>query len=164
MADWSAEQYLKFEKERTQPVVDLLHRMDGEPSSILDVGCGPGNSTHQLAQRFPCAEIVGVDSSEDMLRRAREQYPDLRFERRLVPDGLDADKHWDVIFSNACLHWIPHHETLLPRLMERLHPQGVLAVQMPLVQRAILPHLRWARPRFSLSFRKSESLAVCTLV
>ncbi len=70
---WNAKQYLKFEAERTQPAIDLIARLDGlAPRRILDLGCGPGNSTALLARRFPKAELIGADASEDMLSRARK--------------------------------------------------------------------------------------------
>lgn len=76
MADWNAVQYMKFESERTQPSVDLLNRLtDLAPKRILDLGCGPGNSTHALAEKFPAADIIGIDSSEDMLIKAKAAYP-----------------------------------------------------------------------------------------
>src|SRR4051794_20936123 len=78
--DWSASTYLRFEDERTRPAVDLLARVAVErPRKIFDIGCGPGNSTELLAQRFTAAEVVGVDSSPDMLAAARERLPKARF-------------------------------------------------------------------------------------
>lgn len=137
MSDWSSEQYRKFEKERTMPSVDLINRIEVTPHSILDIGCGPGNSTNSLAKRFPAAEITGIDSSDDMLCRARETYPDLTFAKCFVPEGLASYPKFDLVFSNACLHWIPDHRSLFPKIMERLNTGGVLAVQMPLVNDAL---------------------------
>lgn len=136
MNEWNAEQYMKFARERTQPSVDLISRLDFSPRSILDIGCGPGNSTAMLKDRFPNAKILGVDSSDNMLKKARESYPELEFKKCFVPDGLSALGKFDLIFSNACLHWIPDHEALLPKLIEKLNDGGRLAVQMPLVQYA----------------------------
>lgn len=141
MADWSSEQYRKFEKERTMPSIDLINRIEIAPHSILDIGCGPGNSTNRLAKRFPDAEITGIDSSDDMLRKARETYPDLTFQKCFVPDGLASYPKFDLVFSNACLHWIPDHGSLLPKIMERLNMGGMLAVQMPLVNDAVFYRL-----------------------
>lgn len=137
MGDWDSKQYTKFEKERTQPSIDLISRIDIQPQSVLDIGCGPGNSTNKLAGRFPAAHLIGIDSSENMLERARKTYPELEFKECTVPDGLAEFGNFDLIFSNACLHWIPDHETLLPKLMEKLTTGGMLAVQIPLTQQAV---------------------------
>ncbi len=134
MADWNSGQYLKFEGERTQPAIDLAQRIaNPNPKRILDLGCGPGNSTRVLRERFPGAEIVGADNSPDMLERAKEDYPELEF--RLFDatrDFAELGGKWDVIFSNACLQWVPDHRNLLPRLLAALRPGGELAVQTPL--------------------------------
>ena len=114
--------------------MDLARRLNpAEARRIVDIGCGPGNSTRVLKDVLPQAEILGIDNSENMIRKAREKHPELEFQR------LDADKElerladdWDAIFSNACLQWIPDHRTLIPRLMSRLRPGGMLAVQMPI--------------------------------
>lgn len=137
MNDWNSKQYTKFEKERTQPSVDLINRISVTPKSVLDIGCGPGNSTNQLALFFPDADILGIDSSKDMLQNAARTYPSLRFRKCVVPDEIDRLDSFDLIFSNACLHWIPNHRELLPGLMEKLNKGGMLAVQMPLVRDAM---------------------------
>lgn len=137
MNDWNSNQYTKFENERTQPSIDLIRRINIFPESILDIGCGPGNSTNQLSVFFPDADILGIDSSDNMLSKANKTYPNLKFRKCFVPDELDSVGNYDLIFSNACLHWIPDHETLLPKLMSKLNDGGILAVQMPLVQNAV---------------------------
>lgn len=132
MSEWNPEQYLKFKKERTQPSLDLAARLDLQPAKVIDIGCGPGNSTQVLARRFPDAEIVGVDSSASMVEAAREAYPELEFVQCDVGCQLDALPHdWDLAFSNACLQWVPDHPRLLPNLMGLLKPGGLLAVQIP---------------------------------
>lgn len=136
MSDWNSEQYTKFERERTQPSVDLISRIDAEPKTILDIGCGPGNSTNQLRRRFPTARITGIDNSANMLEKARASYPQMRFEMCSVPDGIGTLGTYDLVFSNACLHWIPHHRELYRILMGKVNPGGAFAVQMPLVQHA----------------------------
>ncbi|HIV86207.1 MAG TPA: methyltransferase domain-containing protein [Candidatus Monoglobus merdigallinarum] len=145
MSDWSSKQYIKFKAQRTQPSLDLIHRIsDTEPNSILDIGCGPGNSTSALAAAFPHAEITGIDASDDMLCRARSTYPNLQFEQAYVPDGLDKFKRkYDLIFSNACIHWIPNQEELIKKVFGKLSDGGVFAVQIPLVQEAPFYKILW---------------------
>lgn len=133
---WNAEQYLQFEQERTQPAIDLAVRIPlKEPGRVLDVGCGPGNSTKVLADRFPGARLLGVDQSPEMVEAARGQHPSLQFTCCDAAKDLDAlGMQFDVIFSNACLQWIPDHPALVRKLMELLLPGGVLAVQVPMNQ------------------------------
>lgn len=108
MADWNSAQYLRFERERTQPAIDLVNRIGVEkPKKILDVGCGPGNSTAVLAKRFPDANILGVDNSENMISAAKKNYPDLDFELCDVSCDLSSlDHDFDIVFpmhaSNGC--------------------------------------------------------------
>ena len=129
MSDWNAAQYLKFKEQRTQPVRDLTaHIHSLNPASVVDIGCGPGNSTAVLAETFPQAKIVGIDTSENMLEKARANCPNLTF---VSGDAQNLDGTCDLLFSNACLQWIPNHERLIPGLMGHLNPGGHLAVQMP---------------------------------
>lgn len=131
--DWSAARYLRFEDERTRPAAELLARVPLASARLaVDLGCGPGNSTELLARRFPDAAIVGLDSSPDMLATARARLPSARFlEGDIAAWAADTDDRPDMIFANAALQWLPDHETLFPRLLGRLAPGGVLAVQMP---------------------------------
>ncbi|MFD1332988.1 trans-aconitate 2-methyltransferase [Methylopila musalis] len=131
--DWSATRYLRFEDERTRPAAELLARVPLASATLaVDLGCGPGNSTEGLARRFPEAEIVGLDSSPDMLAAARARLPAARFEEGdIAAWAATGGERPDVIFANAALQWLPEHETLFPRLLGRLAPGGVLAVQMP---------------------------------
>lgn len=131
MADWNPALYRRFESERTRPAIELLARVPlDEARCVVDLGCGPGNSTELLAARYPQAEVIGIDSSAAMLASARERLPRLRFERADVADWQPA-RAPDLIFANAVLQWVPGHDTLLPRLFSLLAPGGVLAVQMP---------------------------------
>lgn len=134
MHKWDADQYLKFKQERTQPALDLINRLGQEsPATVLDVGCGPGNSTQALAIRFPQADILGIDSSEAMITAAKAALPNLSFALCDAGTGLPAlGRTFDLIFSNACLQWIPDHPVLLRSLFDVLNPGGILAVQIPI--------------------------------
>jgi trans-aconitate 2-methyltransferase len=129
--DWSPGQYLKFEDERTRPSIDLLRRVPlAEARRCIDVGCGPGNSTELLVQRFPKAQVRGLDTSPAMIVKARERLPAVSFE---IVDVLawEPRERLDLIFANAVFQWVPEHATLLPRLAGCLESGGCLAVQMP---------------------------------
>jgi trans-aconitate 2-methyltransferase len=131
---WDPGQYLKFRDERTRPAIDLTSRvLLDSPASILDVGCGPGNSTEVLHERWPAARITGLDSSPEMIARARASHD---WGEWVCADAaaLDADAEratHDLVFSNATLQWIPDHERLVPRLFGLVKPGGALAVQVP---------------------------------
>jgi trans-aconitate 2-methyltransferase len=129
--DWSARQYLKFEDERTRPPRDLLARVPLEsPRRVIDLGCGPGNSTELLVARYPRAEVIGLDSSPDMLRQARERLPNCAFVQADLADWQPPEGT-DLVFANAVFQWVPDHPAVLRRLLAALPPGGVLAVQMP---------------------------------
>jgi trans-aconitate 2-methyltransferase len=130
-ADWNANLYLRFEDERTRPSVDLIQRVRlDRPSRCIDLGCGPGNSTELVAARFPEAVVEGLDSSPDMIEKARKRLPELSFELADLATW-SAGEPYDLIFANAVLQWIPDHAGLFARLAQSLAPGGVLAVQMP---------------------------------
>ena len=131
MPTWNADQYLRFADERTQPCRDLVARIPlSAPLRVIDLGCGPGNSTAVLAERWPGAEITGLDSSPEMIARARADFPEIEW---VVGDlgAWQTDEPFDVVFSNAALQWVPDHRGLLPHLHGQVAPGGVLAVQMP---------------------------------
>ena len=128
---WDPQQYLTFKAPRLQPAIDLLARIPLErPQSIVDLGCGPGNVTPLLRQRWPDAEIVGIDNSSEMLAQAREAMPDIQFEKGDVSDW-NPEQKLDIIFSNAALQWVSGHETLFPDIAAHVAADGVLAIQMP---------------------------------
>ena len=134
VSDWDPNFYLRFEAYRTRAARDLLARIDlQEVRFAVDLGCGPGNSTGLLAERWPEASLVGIDNSAAMLERAREAYPDMTW--------IQADlANWhtpvpqDLIFANDSLHWAPDHADLLQNLCHCLRPDGILAFQMPFIQ------------------------------
>jgi trans-aconitate 2-methyltransferase len=131
MSDWNANQYLKFEDERTRPPRDLIAQIPlARPRRVIDLGCGPGNSTELLVARYPDAEVIGLDSSPNMLVQARERLPKGTFiQADLV--SWTPPEHTDLLFANASFQWLPDHLSVLRRMLEALAPGGVLAVQMP---------------------------------
>jgi trans-aconitate 2-methyltransferase len=131
MADWNANQYLKFEDERTRPPRDLIAQIPlASPQRVIDLGCGPGNSTELLVARFPDAEVIGLDSSPNMLAQARERLPKCAFiQADLV--SWSPPQRTDLLFANASFQWLPDHQAVLRRMLRSLAPGGVLAVQMP---------------------------------
>ena len=129
--EWDPQQYLQFGYERTQPSIDLVARIPLEdPKTIIDIGCGPGNSTQILRKRWPNASIVGLDKSEKMIERARTDHPDQQW---MLGDAsmLGTEQTYDIVFSNAAIHWIPDHHILIPRLFQLVSQHGALAVQVP---------------------------------
>ena len=138
MPTWSPDQYLKFAEERTRPCRELAERI-AVPSvhRVIDIGCGPGNSTEVLAARWTEAEITGLDNSAEMIGTARKAQPARRWvvgeiaEWAARADGKEDGGNFDVVFSNAALQWLPDHATLYPRLLARATPGGAFAAQIP---------------------------------
>lgn len=130
MTAWNPIQYLQFSDERLRPALDLMSRISvADPTGIVDLGCGPGNVTAILAERFPGAEIQGLDNSKEMLAKASEIKGVSWREAEVA--SWRPDSPLSLIFSNAALHWIPDHGSLFPRLLSLLEPGGQLAVQIP---------------------------------
>jgi len=132
---WDPEQYRRFAGHRLRPALDLLRRLDGlEPRTIYDLGCGTGEITRLVAERWPGARVCGVDGSEEMLAKALAESPAgsaVTFERADLASWTPAEPA-GLLFSNAACHWIPDHAAVFPRLLEALAPRGALAVQMPM--------------------------------
>jgi len=128
---WSAKQYVTFENERNRPIRDLLAAVpDIDAHTVVDIGCGPGNSTEALMARFPRAAASGFDSSPDMIEAARKRLPHVHFEIADI-NAWNAPGPFDVILANAVFQWLPDHASLFPALVAKLSPGGSLAVQMP---------------------------------
>jgi trans-aconitate 2-methyltransferase len=131
MPTWNPLEYLKFAGYRLRPALDLLAPISlDSPRAVYDLGCGPGNITRLLGERWPGAAVTGVDSSSEMLVRASQEAPDVTL---LLADigQWSPPAPADLLFSNATMHWLDDHQRLLPRLVAQLAPGGVLAVQMP---------------------------------
>ncbi len=131
MTDWDPNLYLRFADERTQPAIDLAARVALEaPRRIIDIGCGPGNSTAVLRRRWPSARVTGLDSSPEMIERARADAPD---EPWICEDAarFTGEREYDLVYSNATLQWIPNHHDLILRLWNPVASGGALAVQVP---------------------------------
>src|SRR5262249_24431366 len=130
-AQWDPAKYLEFAGPRLQPAVDLLARVPlPAPAIVYDLGCGAGNVTRLLAQRWPGAAVTGVDPSAAMLKVAAKAAPRVRWVRA-DPQAGTPPQPADLIYSNAALHWLDDHAGLFPRLLAGLAPGGILAVQMP---------------------------------
>ncbi len=128
---WDPAQYLRFAGHRLRAAVDLLNRIDAEtPRHVYDLGSGAGNVTALLKQRWPNAEVTGVENSPAMLERAAGSHPEIEWERADLA-GWSPPEPADVVYSNAALHWLGGHANLFPRLLQCLRSGGVLAVQMP---------------------------------
>lgn len=135
-AEWDPERYLRYADERGRPFVDLIGRVLAEqPATVVDLGCGPGNLTALLAERWPQAQILGMDSSASMIDRARADLADSGIEfvtgdlrdwvGEIVPGSID------VLVTNATLQWLPDHLELLPSLLATVAPGGWFACQVP---------------------------------
>ena len=127
---WNPNQYHKFQAERAAPFYDLLALVDVRPNlKVIDLGCGTGELTRQLADALPNSDVTGLDSSPQMLNKAASfSSPNLRFTQG---DQSQLTGTWDLIFSNAALHWSENHLELIPYLYEKLNPGGQIAVQIP---------------------------------
>lgn len=136
---WNPATYLEFAGYRARAGEDLLARLvPGVPGALYDLGCGPGTLTRQLKDRWPEREVIGIDSSSEMLARAAQSFTgaDIVWRQADIaawrPDAPAA-----LLFANAALHWVPDHGALFPRLMNALAPGGLLAVQMPATGEAL---------------------------
>jgi trans-aconitate 2-methyltransferase len=127
---WNPDQYHKFQAERAAPFYDLMALVPpSEGLSIVDLGCGPGELTAVLADTFPGSNVLGVDSSAEMLAKATPYVrPGLRFEQA---DLATFTGSYDLVFSNAAVQWVDDHARLMPHLWSLVAPGGRIAIQMP---------------------------------
>jgi trans-aconitate 2-methyltransferase len=127
---WDPKRYEQFKEERAAPFNDLLALVHVRPGlRAVDLGCGTGELTRRLADALPDSDVLGIDSSAQMLERSEEFVrPGLRFEQR---DARALSGEWDLICSNAALQWLDDHRSLIRALFHRLPPRGQLAVQVP---------------------------------
>jgi trans-aconitate 2-methyltransferase len=129
---WDPERYLTYADERGRPFVELIARVGAsDPLSVVDLGCGPGNLTALLVERWPSARVAGVDSSPEMIAKAEATTPAVEFEVADLRDWLARGEVVDVVVSNATLQWLPDHLELLPHLVARVGAGGWLAFQVP---------------------------------
>lgn len=131
---WNPEIYNQFKNIRYQPFFDLLEFIAPENlKSAIDIGCGTGEQTHILSQKFEDAKFLGIDSSPEMLAKSKTfESKNLDFKRVSVEDFLQTDQKFDLVFSNAALQWSDNHEILFPKLIETLSENGQFVVQMPM--------------------------------
>ena len=127
---WDPERYEQFKDERYAPFEDLVKLITVRAGlRVVDLGCGTGELTRRLTELLPDSDVLGIDASAEMLTRAAgEARPGLRFEQRKIED---ADGQWDLIFSNAAIHWVDDHQALVARLLSCLRPGVQLVVQLP---------------------------------
>jgi trans-aconitate 2-methyltransferase len=132
MPEWDSAQYLKFHDERTQPCRDLVARIAiPAPARVIDLGCGPGNSTEVVAGRWPEARITGLDCSPAMIASARAKHPEWDWIAGEIAEWAEGEERYNLVFSNAALQWAPDHARLFPRLFGRVADRGALAIQVP---------------------------------
>lgn len=131
---WNPDHYLRFGDQRTRPSHDLCRQVDlAAPRTVIDIGCGPGNSTQVLWNRWPHAQVIGLDRSAEMIAEARLKFPDRQWRQGDAENPLSWGEKppVDLIFSNAALQWIKSHDELVPRLFHQVSVGGALAFQIP---------------------------------
>ncbi|KAA3601526.1 MAG: methyltransferase domain-containing protein [Calditrichaeota bacterium] len=133
---WDANQYLKFENKRLRPALELLDRIPlKSPKKILDLGCGTGNVTKIISERWQSSKVIGLDSSQQMLEKAQKFSSEITWQLQDI-NSWNPDETFDLIYSNATLHWVKNHTEIFSRLLSKINKNGFLAIQMPLNQKA----------------------------
>ncbi|WP_447640624.1 MULTISPECIES: methyltransferase domain-containing protein [Chitinophagaceae] len=131
---WNPDTYLRFKNIRFQPFYDLADLIVADHlKTAIDLGCGTGEQTAILAEKFPSTHFLGIDASSEMLEKSKTfASENLSFRQSSVADVLASGEKWDLVFSNAALQWSDNHTSLFPQLLERLQTNGQFAVQMPM--------------------------------
>jgi trans-aconitate 2-methyltransferase len=166
---WDPAKYVQFGDYRDRPFFDLTGRVHADrPVQVVDLGCGPGNLTATLAERWPAADVVGLDSSAQMLAKAAavaDSTPSLRFELMDIADWIPSDQA-DVVVSNAALQWVAGHQDMMRKWLAVLHPGSWFAMQVPgnfnapshALMRGLAGSPRW-EPKLRGVLRGGESVA-----
>jgi trans-aconitate 2-methyltransferase len=130
--NWDPKQYLKYADERFRPAYDLIAQIPLQsPKIIYDLGCGTGHLTLALSNFWPDAQIIGIDSSNEMLEKAKTLNANISWENQSIENWTPQNGKADIIFSNSVLHWLDNHEKVFIKLIDSLNPGGILAIQMP---------------------------------
>ena len=128
---WNPETYNKFKEERYQPFYDLISHIHHKPGmKIIDLGCGTGELTKILADKFTESTVLGIDTSAEMLSKAPQQ-KNLSFLQSSIEKEVEKSDKWDLIVANASLQWVENHHRLFPRIFAKLSENGQVAIQMP---------------------------------
>jgi len=137
---WNPEIYNQFKNIRYQPFFDLTENISSDGlQKAIDIGCGTGEQTHILSEKFTDTNFLGIDSSAEMLEKSSGfENERLHFKQKTIEELYDSDEKWDLIFSNAALQWSDNHKELFPKLLSLLNENGQFAVQMPVQSENIL--------------------------
>jgi trans-aconitate 2-methyltransferase len=128
---WNPEKYNEFKALRYKPFFDLAgHIVDKPNMKVIDLGCGTGELTNMLSERLTNPSVKGIDSSKEMLEKAKE-FTTIEFDQKTIEEQINTGEKWDLVFANASIQWVDNHEELFPKIISLLNPDGQLAIQMP---------------------------------
>jgi len=137
---WNPDIYNQLKNIRYQPFFDLIENISSENlKNAIDIGCGTGEQTKILSEKFSDAQFLGIDSSAEMLQQSLDfKHGNISFKQKTIEELYDSSENWDLIFSNAALQWSDNHEKLFPKLLSLLNENGQFAVQMPVQNENVL--------------------------